>query len=832
VHSPLRLPIMLALLTAPFSALPATYHVAQTTPDAADDNPGTAAAPLKTIGAAMQRVQPGDTVLVGDGVYREEVVCPLEDWKDPQVRCTLAAAPGARPVVEGADSVPGPWERANVALVDPPAQPPAIYSCAWEPYSMLVFVDGTPLKQIGLQGSPARAKGTNGFQWQKQWDGKGLEDLRPGSFFYDEAARRLYVWLGDGSDPGGHEVLASVRDEGILLRGTWTLRGLEVRHIQDGFWPREQAVGVSGDASIVEDCRILHNDPLGLVIGGQDFVVRNNEIGYNALEGLTSNFGFRCVVEGNEVHHNSWRGDVVCLTAGNKFVMWRDSRFVRNYWHDEAGSALWLDISDANILIAENRFDNCAVGVYWEICRWAVIANNVFRNCGRAIWVYSSDTLIAHNVIDGCGEGITITGFPRHATYTQDIRDVPHRDCLMAVRNNLVVNNLLIDCPGCYISITRSAPFGWGNWSDYNAFCWTLPPFHRTGAHLNFVEGWDTMYSRLPTWRMARHCDMHSVVVDPGLYAEVQSGNPYVSLGKHDVLAEPKILDRAGGDYRLTEDSPLRGRGIAIPSELNSPYTPCTGDRLTSYAFGLTFLQHAPDPAAAQPVYKLGEQQHYRLQPLPQLRRLVDLDAQPPGTPGLNSTWLETQEYPRFVVGEADAAAPDEWVLLPDNLLADPSFDQPFSKPDGEPTSPWTGTGGMHTYVGMACVNLLPTQHASALAYQKLGVVRPDCEYLLCGDMTVQSPLAGLNAVGEMYLAAGDPTQPLGEPVSISPAPLTGGSWGTYQTHVRTGAAGQDPNVGRDLFVVLAGRVTGAETTATDPAGFVRWDDLWVLAGP
>jgi hypothetical protein len=820
-----------ALMATAAQAPAATYHVAQGAANASDANPGTEAAPLQTIAAAMKLVQPGDTVLVGDGVYKEEVVCPLEDWKNPQVRCTLAAAPGARPIIEGAEPVPGPWDRADVKLATPPAEPAAIYSCPWETYSTLVFVDGQPLKQIGLQGNPARAAGTNGFQWQKQWDGKTVEDMRLGTFYYDETARRLYVWLADGSDPGGRSIEASVRDEGVLLRGTWTLRGIEVRHVQDGFWPKEQAVGVSGDGSIVEDCRILHNDPLGLVVGGQDFVIRNNEIGYNGLEGFTSNFGFRCVVEGNEVHHNSWRGDVVCLTAGNKFVCWRDSRFMRNYWHDEPGSALWMDISDANILIAENRFENCAVGVYWEICRWGVIANNVFRNCGRGIWVYSSDTLIAHNVLDGCGEGITITGFPRHATHTQDVRDVPHRDCLMAVRNNLAVNNLLIDCPGCYVSITPGTPFGAGNWSDYNAFVWTLPPFHRTGAHINFIEGWDTMYSRLPTWRMARHCDMHSVVVDPGMYAEAQSGNPYVGLAKEDVLQDARIVDRAGGDYRLAEDSPLRGRGVTLPAELTSPYTPCTADKIASYAFGLTFLQHAPDPAA-RPVYKLGEQEHYRLQPLPRLQRLVDLDAAQPGTPGLNPAWQAPEDYPHFVVGEAETARPDDWVLAPANLLTDASFDQPFGVPDEAPASPWTGTGGMHTYVGMACVNLLPAQRTNALAYQKIGVVRPDCEYLLCGDMAVQSPMVGLTAIGEMYLAAGDPTQTLGGPVSVSPAPQTGGTWATYQTQVRTGAVGADPNVGRDLYVAIAGRITGAETTATDPAGFVRWDDLWLVASP
>jgi len=123
----------------------ATYHVAQRAPKASDQNAGTAAAPLATLGAAMQKAKPGDTISVGDGVYREEGTWPEKDWEDPAQRLTLTAAEGARPVIDGADPVPGPWEPADVKLADRAAKLAAIYACAWEPYSTMVFVDGEPL---------------------------------------------------------------------------------------------------------------------------------------------------------------------------------------------------------------------------------------------------------------------------------------------------------------------------------------------------------------------------------------------------------------------------------------------------------------------------------------------------------------------------------------------------------------------------------------------------------------------------------------------------------------------------------------------------------------
>ncbi|NPV48336.1 MAG: hypothetical protein HPY69_15465 [Armatimonadetes bacterium] len=818
----LRLLALAALFTATRSCLAATYHVAQQAPGANDANPGTEARPLATISAAMLKVQPGDTVLVHAGTYRESVVFPGEDWKDPQRRCTLAGAEGERPVIKGSDVLPTDWTRLE-------GERP-IYYQPRNTYTQMVFVDEQPLRQIGLQGSPKRAAGTNGFQYQRQWSGKGLDDMAPGSFFYDEAQQRLYVWLADGGDPAQHTIEAAVRSDGVLLKGTWTLRNLDVRHVADDFWPHEQAVAIGGNQSVVENCRITHNEFLGLIISGEDCVVRGNEIAYNGLEGLTSNLGYRMLVEGNEIHHNAWRGDVVCLTAGNKLVMWRDSKFLRNHWHDEPASALWLDISDGNILIAENRFDNCSVGVYFEISRWAVIANNVFRGCGRAIWSYGSDVLIAHNVVDRCGEGITISGYVRDCDYTQAISE-PLKYCLMAVRNNLVVNNLLVDCAGSFIGISEDDGFGAGNFSDHNAFVWTMPASHLTGLHINFMSGWNALYGRLPEWRLNRHYDEHSVVVDRVLYDEVHGGSPFVALGRDDVVREVSFADRDNGDYRLPPGSPLEGRGVRVPEALASPCKPCDGSTVLSRQWATTLVADAPDPASA-PTVTTTSAGHYRLQPLPRFQRLFDLDAQPPNTPGLNLTWQQTGQYPVFDANApAETVEPDEWVVYPANRLKDSRFNQDMAKA-GEAGGPWVTGGTINAWSGIACANLFPANQERTVAYQKVGRIAPDCEYILFGDLLALSAEPRFGAVAEMYLAVGDALQPL-EPVArMEGRPGQKTHWQTVFTRYRAGAAGQDAHVGQDLCVVIGGHVSGpADAQATDPVAFLRWDNLTLLTG-
>jgi len=459
-----------------------------------------------------------------------------------------------------------------------------------------------------------------------------------------------------------------------------------------------------------------------------------------------------------------------------------------------------------------------------------VIANNVLRNCGRGIWVYSSDALIAHNVLDGCGEGITVTGYARTCNYNQAI-DEPGKPALMAVRNNLVVNNMLIDCPGSYVGITPDDGFGAGNYSDYNAFVWTLPVYHRTGNHISFLEGWNSLYARLPEWRYQRHYDTHSVVSDPGLLKEENAGSPWIAMAPSDVVGDPLFVARQLGDYRLRPDSPLHGRGIGLPRVLNSAYVPGSGTQIVSRQWAKTLRSDAPDPTTAKSVYG-GEDGHYRLQPLPRLQRLAELDSQSPGTPGLNPVWSLTGDYPVFDSSRpADTAEDNEWQVYPENRLQDPSFTKPLAGPE-KAGGPWIARGGMHMAGGMACANLLTGQTDGVLALQRVGKVAAGCEYILFGDMTVSSASPQFSSTGALQLAVGDDLQPVGTQATVTAEPGKAKSWNTCEAHYRSGAAEQDPNVAKDLYVVLRASTQGPADVKTEtPVAFVRWDNLTLLTG-
>lgn len=96
-----------ALLAMPPCAIRAAeLHVATT---GKDDNPGTQAAPLRTIQRAADLAQPGDVITVHEGVYRERIAPPRGGRSDAE-RITYQAAPGEKVEIKGSEVVNG-WTR-------------------------------------------------------------------------------------------------------------------------------------------------------------------------------------------------------------------------------------------------------------------------------------------------------------------------------------------------------------------------------------------------------------------------------------------------------------------------------------------------------------------------------------------------------------------------------------------------------------------------------------------------------------------------------------------------------------------------------------------------
>jgi hypothetical protein len=80
-----------------------TYYVDGQAKNADDNGPGTKEHPFKTINHAAQVLQPGEQVVIAEGVYREEIR-PARGGNSPDAVISYEAAPGAKVVVKGSDS--------------------------------------------------------------------------------------------------------------------------------------------------------------------------------------------------------------------------------------------------------------------------------------------------------------------------------------------------------------------------------------------------------------------------------------------------------------------------------------------------------------------------------------------------------------------------------------------------------------------------------------------------------------------------------------------------------------------------------------------------------
>ena len=102
------------LLASPASAATtpepsSTVRVIHVALDGKDDNPGTRSAPLRTIQRGAELAQPGDTVTVHAGIYRERVNPSRGGQSDTQ-RIVFQAAPGEKVEIRGSEPVSA-WER-------------------------------------------------------------------------------------------------------------------------------------------------------------------------------------------------------------------------------------------------------------------------------------------------------------------------------------------------------------------------------------------------------------------------------------------------------------------------------------------------------------------------------------------------------------------------------------------------------------------------------------------------------------------------------------------------------------------------------------------------
>ena len=153
-------------------------------PAASDDNPGTAAKPLKTIAAAVKRAVPGDTIHVYPAIYREGFAFERGGTAERPIRLEgIRGKSGQMPIISGNDLFP---------------------TNAWQPVAALPGVYRADLF-THFYGNVSADEQT---LVERSWPA----ELKPGEFCLNRASHEYLAPLADGkAEPREGEALGAAK---------------------------------------------------------------------------------------------------------------------------------------------------------------------------------------------------------------------------------------------------------------------------------------------------------------------------------------------------------------------------------------------------------------------------------------------------------------------------------------------------------------------------------------------------------------------------------------------------------------------------------------------
>lgn len=506
-----------AVLLVAGNAIGKTYYVAGQNPAASDDNPGSETLPWRTISRAAQALEPGDTVLIGSGVYRERV-SPARGGASAEAPITYRAAAGATPVIKGSDVWKPAWK--------PVEAMPGVFSARLEEslFSQYetddepaLIATGNPFKtRISISnGQDKMVKPTTGLAislvarpddeppfpqvlGQIYVDGDplvqaaGKDELArtPRSFFVGAQGDEILLhWPADAPPLADvtFEITTRARIFAPKIRGLGYihLEGLHFEHAANqGPFPQVGAVSVrSGHDWIIRGCRIRYAQTLGLDVGGEFFddrlrdgnprssghIIEGNTITDNGLCGIA---GYNCHdvrISGNRIERNNRLGFIQGLNAsweeyaGIKILGSRQVLVADNLVQQNGAFGIWFDNQWAGSRITRNLvLQNQMAGIFIELGNAPeaplLVDNNVVAyTSGHGIYCHdASDVVIAHNLSY------------RNSDWGIWLWTISPRGDPGGCSNNQVRNNIVFGNGAGAISLPFPGKLNENNSSDYN----------------------------------------------------------------------------------------------------------------------------------------------------------------------------------------------------------------------------------------------------------------------------------------------------------------------------------------------------------------------------
>lgn len=340
--------------------IPAGAHFVA--PHGSDSAAGSKAAPWRTVGRAARA---GGVIVLRAGTYHEDLELTGR-------KVTLQPYPGEVVWFDGSQQVTG-WVRdgstwrkdgwtAKFDSTDPNAHGSSSLRMVDPKFPMAnhpdeVFAKGRHLEQV-----------------------KSKDQVKPGTFYVDYAASKLYV----GDQPT--DIAATTLAEALYLHGAdgSVVRGIGFRRYAT---PIKRLGAVKGYANnLTFENNVFADTALaGLSLRGSNITVRHNAFLRNGQLGLHANQTDHAKISGNLLEgNNAAHFKIIPVAGGMKVTKSRNTRIVDNLVRGNAGAGIWCDVACVNIVIARDVVTgNTGHGIQFEISDRALIVGNVVANNDR-----------------------------------------------------------------------------------------------------------------------------------------------------------------------------------------------------------------------------------------------------------------------------------------------------------------------------------------------------------------------------------------------------------------------------------------------------------------
>jgi hypothetical protein len=395
-------------------------HVART---GNDSHAGSLEDPYVTIGRAAAVAQPGDTVTVHAGTYREWVK-PARGGRDENSRIIYRAAAGEEVLIKGSEQITS-WvpQGDGVWMVELPNG----FFGDYNPYALnisggwLLYGQWLHRGDVYLDGEAFRER-------------KTLEDVKRQSHTWCCRAGKnnTAIWANfSKANPNSQLAEINVRQSIFMPAESGlkyiTVNGFHLLHSAENWEPpglplQMGAIGPRmGKHWIIENCTITNARCVGISLGqapGTDYtdidafgshVVRNNVIRRCGEAGIAGQKGAtRCLIAGNLIEETNYRKEFGGWeTAAIKFHESVDTvicgNLIRRVSCQNFGAfGIWMDWANQGTRITGNViYDTQAASVFLEMNHGPILVDNNLL-VGQGVRSNSEGCVFAHNLFVDC----------------------------------------------------------------------------------------------------------------------------------------------------------------------------------------------------------------------------------------------------------------------------------------------------------------------------------------------------------------------------------------------------------------------------------------------